>query len=377
MDLKRYKKGMIKLEIKAPIPEKVINMLWYKGIRIENIQRKDISTLVLEIRLSDYDSIKEVCKRTNAKYRIIGRKGFVFFILRLRRQVTLTIGTLVFLGILYFLSTYIWAIEINTNRYLTPFEIRQQLLGYGIKPGVFKSKIDVREIERKLEDDNDDIMWVRARIEGSTLKIKIEEKVNPPLIVKDENINDVIASMDGEVSKIYTTSGTAVVKPGDFVKKGQVLIKGVQGKEGSEYPVKAEGKVLCNTFYERILELQVEGKKEVRTGKKDEAIYLEIYGKKIYLKKPTKKFENYDKIENKGKMLNKIIFYEKSVKDIEDSREKIINDTVNKLYDSTMSGVDKNAKFVKKIVSTDELGNGKIRLKATFVIQQDVAVKNK
>ncbi len=37
-------------------------------------------------------------------------------------------------------------------------------------------------------------------------------------------------------------------------------------------------------FYEKTIELQVQGKKEERTGEVDSDIYLEIMGKKIYLK---------------------------------------------------------------------------------------------
>lgn len=372
----RLKQGFIIIEVKVYNPEKFINFLWYKGIRVKNIQRVDISTLIMEVPYGDYKYINSIAKRSEAKVKVISKKGLAFFLMRIRTSFSLVFGVIMFLTLLYFLSMFIWAIEIDTNRYIPPFEVRKQLKTLGIVPGIKKSKLNVYDLEKKIEDINGEVMWVRARIEGSTLKIKIEEKVNPPKNIVQPNNNDVIAKMDGEVVRIYTTSGTAQVKGGDVVKKGQVLIKGVEGKEGFEYTTAAEGKVLANTFYERMMELQVSGEIITRTGEKQEEMYFEILGKKIYIKKAIKKFKDYDKIEEKGNLLNKAVYYEKTSKDIIEDREKIINSSVEKLYNSTMESLDKQAKFVNKVVNVEELGEGKIRLKVIFIIQQDIAIKN-
>lgn len=371
----RLKQGFIIIEVKVYNPEKFINFLWYKGIRVKNIQRVDISTLIMEVPYGDYKYINSIAKRSEAKVKVISKKGLAFFLMRIRTSFSLVFGVIMFLTLLYFLSMFIWAIEIDTNRYIPPFEVRKQLKTLGIVPGIKKSKLNVYDLEKKIEDINGEVMWVRARIEGSTLKIKIEEKVNPPKNIVQPNNNDVIAKMDGEVVRIYTTSGTAQVKGGDVVKKGQVLIKGIEGKEGFEYTTAAEGKVLANTFYERMMELQVSGEIITRTGEKQEEMYFEILGKKIYIKKAIKKFKDYDKIEEKGNLLNKAVYYEKTSKDIIEDREKIINSSVEKLYNSTMESLDKQAKFVNKVVNVEELGEGKIRLKVVFIIQQDIAMK--
>ena len=93
-------------------------------------------------------------------------------------------------------------------------------------------------------------MWLRVRVEGSTLKVVITEKVNPP--VKDEDkYGNLVADMDGQIKRIYTYSGRAVVKNDDIVKKGAVVIEGIDGNEGGEYVVRPSGMVIANTFYEK------------------------------------------------------------------------------------------------------------------------------
>ena len=45
---------------------------------------------------------------------------------------------IIFLCIIYYLSTYIWSIEIDVQKNISPFEIRKQLNEIGIKPGIDK-----------------------------------------------------------------------------------------------------------------------------------------------------------------------------------------------------------------------------------------------
>ena len=53
-----------------------------------------------------------------------------------------------FLCIIYYLSTYIWAIEVDVQKNIPPFEIRKQLNSIGIKPGITKNTINVYGLER-------------------------------------------------------------------------------------------------------------------------------------------------------------------------------------------------------------------------------------
>lgn len=369
-----FETGTVKVEVIVFKREQLLNILWNNGIKIHNIKKIDVSTIIMEIDYKDYRSVKDVVKKLQGKITIVSTSGGIFVVSKIKKRIGIVIGLALFLGLLYYLSGFIWRIEIDTNRFLAPYEVRQQLKEIGIKPGISKDSLDVYSLEKNMENLNSDIMWVNARKEGSTLKIKIEEKINPPLKDELDKIETVTATMDGEIKKIFTTSGTAAVKPGDIVKKGDVLILPQEGKEGFQYEVPAKGKVVANTFYEKIIEVQVSGEKEERTGETDSEIYLEFNNKKIYLKKPIKAFKTYDKIEEVGKYIHKNIYFEKVSKDITEPKEEIINKAIDFLYTSTIKEVTKQAKLVDKVVTTEDLGEGKILLKVLFIIEQDIAL---
>lgn len=369
-----FETGTVKVEVIVFKREQLLNILWNNGIKIHNIKKIDVSTIIMEIDYKDYRSVKDVVKKLQGKITIVSTSGGIFVVSKIKKRIGIVIGLALFLGLLYYLSGFIWRIEIDTNRFLAPYEVRQQLKEIGIKPGISKDSLDVYSLEKTMENLNSDIMWVNARKEGSTLKIKIEEKINPPLKDELDKIETVTATMDGEIKKIFTTSGTAAVKPGDIVKKGDVLILPQEGKEGFQYEVPAKGKVVANTFYEKIIEVQVSGEKEERTGEIDSEIYLEFNNKKIYLKKPIKAFKTYDKIEEVGKYIHKNIYFEKVSKDITEPKEEVINKAIDFLYTSTIKEVTKQAKLVDKVVTTEDLGEGKILLKVLFIIEQDIAL---
>ena len=274
---------------------------------------------------------------------------------------------------MYVLSNFIWSIDIQTKMYISPYEIRAQLKELGVLEGVSKSSIDVYELEEKLQNLNSDIMWSNIRVEGSTLKVTIEEKITPPLEVEKDTDLGVVAKMDGEVKRIYTTSGTAAVKAGDVVKAGDILVYPYEGTGEYQYDVAARGSVLANTFYEKVIELQISGEKIYRTGNMDSEIYIKIADKKIYLKKSTKNFNNYDKIEEDGKYIHKNIYYEKKSSSIEETEEEIVNEAVERLYNSTKKEITRKAQIVDKIISKESIENGKILLKVLFVVEQDIA----
>lgn len=364
--------GQITIEVSALMPEKILNILWNNDIYTCNIIKVDLMTIRVSIYFKDYKEAEMLIKKYKGKVRIVNKSGIIVLLMKMQRKVSLVIGMFIFFIVIFVLSNYIWAIDIQTQRNLSPFEIRQQLSSIGIKPGLNKSQIDVYAIEKKMEDLNNQIMWIRVRVEGSTLKLVIKEKVNPPSIQKTL-FNQVVAKMDGEVKRVYTSSGNPAVVPGDIVRAGDDLILPIQGREGFEQEVKPKGTVIANTFYEKFMEIQISGEKLERTGEKNNDIYLRIYGKKIYLKKSINRFQYYDKIEEKDGVVNKIIYFEKKGKTVSLDRENTIKEATQKLQESLRKTLSNDAKIIDSKTTVENIKDGKIVVKVIFTVEQDIA----
>ncbi|WML35615.1 sporulation protein YqfD [Clostridium sp. OS1-26] len=372
---KKYKNGIITIEIQSLIPEKFVNLMWKNGVYIKNLRKENITTMIMDVNLRDYDKIEEIAKKTKTKIKIIKRRGFAFFLIKIKRRIALVLGIILFMGILYYLSTFVWNIEISVDHNLSPYEIRQQLSSFGIKPGINKKNINVYDIEEKLIKNNENIMWVRARVEGAKLKISAAERQSPPNIIAESSPCNLVARKDGEVIRVYTKAGTTVVKKGDMIRKGQVLVKGEQGKEGTAYQVHAVGDVICRTFYEEIKQVKIDTVKRERTGNKIENIYLNIKGKNIYLKKSVNKFNKYDRIEDNKLFIKKETYYEIKETTVHGDAKKIVDNTANELYSKICANVDKSVKIIDKIVNY-EAGDTYV-VRVLVVAEENVALEEK
>ncbi|MDB1946621.1 sporulation protein YqfD [Clostridium tertium] len=366
-----FDSGKVVVEVNILKPERLLNILWNENINVINVKRIDVATIRVTIDYNDYNVLIDVVKRLNGKSKVIGSTGILFFIGKLKSKLFLAIGGGIFIALLLYFSTYVWSIEITTKKNVSPYELRQQLYEIGIKPGISKNKIDVKDVEKKLEDVNSDVLWLRARIEGSTLKIFIEEKVNPPE-VKEEKQGNLVAKMDGEVSRVYAFSGRSAVHVGDMVKAGDIVIEGINGKEEDPYEVVPEGVVMANTFYEKSMTIKVEGTELKRSGEKDSDIYVEVFGKKIYLKKAIKDFEEYDKIEESGKIIKKANYFEKREFPVTYTKEEAIDSAVNELEESLYNNLTREAKVVDRIISTKDSSDGNIIVNVVFVVEQNI-----
>ncbi|MGL4761743.1 MAG: sporulation protein YqfD [Sarcina sp.] len=373
--------SIINVEVKLFKREGLLNIMRSKGVIARNIKNIDAVTVRFDIYYKDYGKVKGIVRRLSGKLKIASKGRQLSLFIAMKNSICLFAGIFIFAIGLYAMSSFVWRVEIESKNYLPPYEIRSYLSSQGVKPGISKNSIDVYDLEKKIENNIDEIMWINIRIEGATLKVKFEEK---KATLVDEGAehkigSNKLASMNGTVKRVYTSSGTAVVKEGDIVKKGDVIIKGEQvikdqmiDGQDVRKPVEPEGKIIADTFYEKIVELKVSGEEEVRTGEMDEEIYLNLFGKKIYLKKANKDFTSYDKIEKTGNFINRNIYYEKEQKEISKTEKEILDETVSTLKKATEKEISRQAIIVDTIVEKEDLGNGEINLKVLFIVEQDI-----
>lgn len=371
MGMNNIKAGRITVEIKLLNPDRILNIFWNRNINIYKINKKNISTMRLDIDYINYDEVCEVIKGLGGKITIVKRKGTIFWLRSLKGKISLVVGLLVFLGVIFLLSNYIWAIDINVQENISPFEIRQQLKEIGIKPGLAKKHIVVEDIEKKLENTNNEILWLRVRVEGSTLNVTIEEKINPPTEWSGQYGN-LVATEDGEVVKVYTYAGRPAVKQEEMIKKGDVLIEGIDGKEGQEYIIPPRGMVIANTFHEKTMQLKLTGTRLERSGNKETEYYISLFGKKIYLKKAIKDFKEYDRVEKSGKIFNEVVYYERTEKEIELTEEEAEKIAIENLEESLKKDLTRDSKVVDKIVKKQLDNEGNLTIKVVFVVEKNI-----
>lgn len=150
----------------------------------------------------------------------------------------LWIGTLLALLFLLAGSQRVWRVEIaGAGPYQA--DLAAYLAEEGIRPGMLRTGFDAAALEESLTWRYPETAWFHVYVSGMTLRVECTQGHPMPEQVSGQP-GDLVASRDGVVETIEVFAGTAAVRPGDIVRKGQVLIRGQErGRDESVSAVQA------------------------------------------------------------------------------------------------------------------------------------------
>ena len=291
-----------------------VNLCRNNGIELRHLVRRE-NAIQMEIDAENFKKLRPLVRKTHVKIHILNRHGPAFFFYRHKRRWWFLLGMMVFAGMIYILSLFVWQIDIDGNRKYTDALILQALAQMDVKTGCRKSEIDLPEIEEELRIMYNEITWVSASIAGTKLQIelregdlkisgssgggqtgnvkRVENRENNPKTQNGESEIDLPANLvsdeDAIITNLVVRRGTVAVRYGDEVKKGDVLIEGKVYIYNEDETLKkvdyltAEGDVFGK--YQELYEKHYQRKHEVRsyTGKNYRELGVAIVGKSFCL----------------------------------------------------------------------------------------------
>ncbi len=235
------------------------------------------------VRLSEMKHLRTITRKAKVRIRILSKRGLVFVLKPIRKRWGLIMGMIVFCLLLWFLSGRIWYINIQGNTELPDVEIQQMLQEAGVTQGISSKAFDWATLRQTIIHQNPQISWMSFNPQGCILKVDISETTTAPEIANQEPCN-LVASHDGRIVEIQTYIGNAMVKVGDAVVKGDMLISGaVEYSNGSTVFRQASGKVMAETVHKKSVFIPYEQEVDKPTGKKIRKTVLYCFGLDIPL----------------------------------------------------------------------------------------------
>lgn len=169
-------------------------------------------------------------------------------------------------ALVYLSSQMILAVEI-AGAQQSSAEIRRLLLEEGIRPGRMKASFSTDALSGKLALRLPGLKFAACRYEGSTLLVDCQTVQEGEQTDIAGDGMDIIAACDGIVTRVSVSSGTPQIKPGDVVRKGQVLILGQERTEkGETRAIRAQGQVMARVWARGAAQVSLYETKTVETG---------------------------------------------------------------------------------------------------------------
>lgn len=296
----RFIFGYRKIRVSSRYAAEILNICMLNGYIYYNFDVDNESGLLtFECGLRTSRKIMRSCGMYGIDAEIVKESGIPSVFMRYRRRYGIFAGIAAFILITVLSGSVLWDIRIEGNRELTDDEVKAQLAICGLTVGSRLSELDTDILENRVMIYSDDIAWISVNIRGTVAQVEIRE-VQRSDEEEEYDAANLIASCDGQIELFEEVKGNTVVKIGDCVRKGDLLVSGIydSGTRGCRF-VCARGKVLARTQHEYHVEIPLEYQKKVYTGNTSVEKYL------IFFEKEIKIFGNYgnryascDKIES-------------------------------------------------------------------------------
>ena len=383
-----YILGYVNILVEGYFVEKFINICNKQKIFLWNLKRSKTTIIYANVSIKDFKKLKPIAQKTKCKIKIKSKKGLPFIFNKYKKRKIFVIGLAMVLITIFTLSKFIWNIEVIGNEKINADEIIQIANENNLKIGKFKNKVDTKKIINKLRLERDDIAWIGIEIKGTNAIIKIVESIPKPNIIDDEEFCNIVATKDAIIKKISAQNGTPVVKEGEIVKKGTVLIAGwLEGKYTGTRYVHATGSVQGKVWYTQKERIYFRQQKKEQTGNVENKYSLNINNFKINFNKGVSKFKNYDTIETNKKVklfsnfylpieLIKITNTEVNITDITYTLEEAKNIGIEKAKQELNNKIE-NLDNILSIQINDSQTSQYIEVEVTYEVLENIGTKEK
>lgn len=253
--------------------ERFINLCCKKGITLWNCQSDEESVTVRMTRKDFFKTRQIRRKKCHATVKIIKKRDVKYFLTRYRRNYSILTGFIIAFTLMFVQSRFVWDIEIDGNNVNTDSTVYKFLNEIGVEVGDKTSDIDTEMIEKRIKNELFGVTWVNVRLEGNVLKISMDESKADIIDVDDNKGQSIISLYDGTVESIITRSGTPLVKAGDEVHTGDVLVENKvtvpddYEENIQEFSVDAEADIYIRTILSYDEELEAGYEDKIYTGK--------------------------------------------------------------------------------------------------------------
>ncbi|MBO5142420.1 MAG: sporulation protein YqfD [Clostridia bacterium] len=360
-------KGIMKISVEGFFIERFINLCLQEDIEIWDIERKNEGVIYVKFFYNKYEKICEIANITRCKIVVLEKNGAPFFINKYKHRkifaaLIAIVATIITVG-----NMFIWNIEIVGEFSIPIEEIKQLLVEENIKVGVLKRNVNTDEAKLNIVLKRNDISWIGINIKGNKVVVEVVPKELVEEDIFKDSVGNIISDKSGIVEKIYVAEGTAMVKKGQLIEKGTLLISGivingVNTKAGmlgdpsvmkETRKVKAEGDVTLKTTYVEKTKIPLEKDIVSRTGNVEKIYKLKINNYTINLINKVTNFEKYDTITAEkvfslfGQFNTPISLVEESFEEIEVDRIKYTQKQAEEL------GIVTNNEKLKKIIPAD------------------------
>jgi similar to stage IV sporulation protein len=277
-------KGKIECICEGEHLTSLLNQAVQQGMELENIEWLDGHRIRLKVPLSEFLSFYRIARKSRNRVRIVKKEGLPFLLKRLKRRKFFVAGSVLFFVLILLFTSLVWNVKVEGTEKIPMQHVQALLKKEGVYPGQWKMRLpDREEVQYRLLSQLPQASWVGVRVEGTRVVVTVVEKrEKDPSGEQNGDAGPVhlVATKNALIYDLKVERGNPMVEVNDVVKEGQILVSGIYGDlndSKSKKIVGAKGKVWGEVWYESSVEIPLERKRKVYTGRREKHVYPYLF----------------------------------------------------------------------------------------------------
>ena len=223
-----------------------------------------------------------MCKERGWDVKVTGAYGIPFLFFALRRRPGLAVGGLLAILLLVLSGRFIWSVQIKGNTTLSTGEVLELLDSCGLSVGSYVPSIQAGELENRVLLATDRLSWISVNLDGTVAHVQVIERVEGEYGGEEPGKAklpaNLIAAADGQIEYVELYRGETVIKVGQAVKKGDLLVSGIYDSRTSGFRyTRAAGRVYARTEHTLTVEIPLTYEEKAYASPKTQSVTLNFF----------------------------------------------------------------------------------------------------
>ncbi len=276
-------RGTANLKLEGAWPEGCLNRFAEKRIPFWDAERLDDFTYTVRVYVRDLPRAQAAAQRAMCDCMELSRHGFRAQFGNLRYRAVLAVLAAVVIIALCILPQFIWTLEVEGCETLHEEDVLRALESLGIGFGTWGPSIDSQTVKNHMLALLPELEWIAINRSGGRATVLVQERTMAPELIDRREPTNIVASRTGIITEMQVLSGEPVVKTGQTVLRGELLVSAYFDRTTGVQVTHAMAEVYARTWHQQISVTPAQTQVKLYTGETKTQFALVFCGKRINL----------------------------------------------------------------------------------------------
>ena len=288
--------GTVTLLIRGLPVIMVFQLCERERIALYNVQKISYCELRIQTDALSAKRLYRLLRQERFAVKFLHKHGSAALIDHLIHRAVLPAVVIGCLVLVFTATQFVWDVRFEGFSQIDSFEVMEMLENMGLRKGAYLPGLDFLAMEDAIESAFEQTLWTNIEVDGSRVTVRAEERSTAALQKDETGICDLVAKKDGYIENLFVYKGTAMVKKGQTVRKGETLVSAdvwFGDAEMPAYQVAARGEAMAKVWYYGYAEASLKKTVLKDTGRSVSVRMMSLAGQSFPLDDAQIPFENY------------------------------------------------------------------------------------